>query len=155
MGASPFVAGENVILGSDQTIGSFIIALDRLTGKPALRHDRGDYLVGGRFVIRDEIDTGEAAGMPGIKCDENSPGNYQDHKHLGDAEGDFQVGVYYSDDSGLDGIKLLSAKLLAGGESLRFKQDDQRISIILPDTVTIRGDLVIELTMNRSLENSI
>ncbi len=29
--------------------------------------------------------TGEAAGMPGIKCDENGPGNYQDHKHLGDA----------------------------------------------------------------------
>jgi alpha-L-fucosidase len=52
----------------------------------------------------------------------------------------------------LDGIKVVSARLLAGGETLRFKQDGKRISIILPDTVTIKGDLVVELTMNRSLD---
>ncbi len=52
----------------------------------------------------------------------------------------------------LDGIKVVSARLLAGGESLRFQQDDKRISIILPDTVTIKGDLVVELTMDRSMD---
>jgi alpha-L-fucosidase len=54
----------------------------------------------------------------------------------------------------LEGIKVVSAKLLASGESLRFQQDDKRISIILPDTVTIKGDMVVELTMNRSLDGS-
>jgi alpha-L-fucosidase len=41
----------------------------------------------------------------------------------------------------LGGIKVVSAKLQASGESLRFNQDDRRILIILPDTVTIRDFL--------------
>ena len=40
MGASPVVAGDKVVLVCDQTTGSFIIAIDKLTGKVAWRKDR-------------------------------------------------------------------------------------------------------------------
>ncbi len=40
MGASPIVAGDNVVLVCDQTLGSFIIAVNRSTGKVAWRSER-------------------------------------------------------------------------------------------------------------------
>ena len=40
MGASPIVAGDVVVLVCDQASGSFVIAVDRKTGKPLWRKDR-------------------------------------------------------------------------------------------------------------------
>jgi alpha-L-fucosidase len=48
--------------------------------------------------------------------------------------------------------KIVAAKFLDSGEPVKFNQDENQISITLPDHVTINGDLVVELTMDKKLK---
>ena len=96
MGASPVIVGDNIILSCDQSLGSYVMAVNKHTGRVAWKvdrpeaksghstpivwrgpddkdqvilpgsflltvvrcRDRQEAMVGGRFVIRDEIDAG-------------------------------------------------------------------------------------------------
>ncbi len=46
MGASPVVAGDNVVLQCDQSLGSFIVAVGKDDGRVRWRHDRPEALSG-------------------------------------------------------------------------------------------------------------
>lgn len=52
----------------------------------------------------------------------------------------------------IPGRKVVSAKLLAGGEPVAFKQSAQQLVITIPPQAAIKGDLVIALTMDDSLD---
>ena len=59
MGASPIVAGDNVVLVCDQSTHSYIVALDRASGKIAWRHDRPEAKSGHSTPVLYEGDDGE------------------------------------------------------------------------------------------------
>lgn len=48
--------------------------------------------------------------------------------------------------------KVINAKMLVGGETVLFKQNKKFISLTIPGTNPIIGDLVVELTMSESLD---
>jgi alpha-L-fucosidase len=52
----------------------------------------------------------------------------------------------------IPGRKVVSAKLLAGDEAVPFKQSGARIIMSIPGQGAIRGDLVVALTMDDSLD---
>jgi outer membrane protein assembly factor BamB len=59
MGASPVVAGDDVVLVCDQTTGSFIIAVDKSTGKIHWRKDRPEAKSGHCTPILYQPETGD------------------------------------------------------------------------------------------------
>jgi len=52
----------------------------------------------------------------------------------------------------IPGRQLVSARLLAGGEGVPFQQSASQITLSIPGRGVIRGDLVVALTMNESLD---
>ncbi len=48
--------------------------------------------------------------------------------------------------------KVVGAKMLVGGEKVLFKQNKKFLTLTIPGKETIVGDLVVELTMNESLD---
>ncbi|MCX6226164.1 MAG: PQQ-binding-like beta-propeller repeat protein [Bacteroidia bacterium] len=59
MGASPVVAGDKVVLVCDQTFGSFIIAVDKQSGRVAWKKDRPEAKSGHSTPILYQPETGE------------------------------------------------------------------------------------------------
>src|SRR5262249_9743350 len=45
-GSSPVLAGDRVLINQDNDLGSFLLAVDRRTGKPLWRTDRAEFTVG-------------------------------------------------------------------------------------------------------------
>ncbi len=50
------------------------------------------------------------------------------------------------------GRQVVTAKLLAGGEAVAFKQDGEKLRLTIPGSIAVKGDLVVALTMNESLD---
>lgn len=59
MGASPIIAGDNVVLVCDQSTGSYIIALDRASGELAWKQERPEAKSGHSTPVLHEGDDGE------------------------------------------------------------------------------------------------
>lgn len=52
----------------------------------------------------------------------------------------------------IPGRQVVSAKMLVGGEEVKFRQNSHEIALSIPDKGAIKGDLVVTLTMNDSLD---
>lgn len=52
----------------------------------------------------------------------------------------------------IPGRRVVSAKMLAGGEKVSFKQDATQLVLSIPGTGPVKGDLVVALTMNASMD---
>ena len=52
----------------------------------------------------------------------------------------------------IPGRQVVSASLLAGGAPVPFRQDDQHITLSIPDTAPFKGVLVVALTMSAPLD---
>jgi alpha-L-fucosidase len=52
----------------------------------------------------------------------------------------------------IPGLNILSARLLANGVPVPFTQNSRQISLAIPQNVTINGDLVLELTIDQSID---
>jgi hypothetical protein len=53
---------------------------------------------------------------------------------------------------GIPGRQVVSAKMLVGGEPVSFTQTATQLTLSLPEDAVIKGDLVVELTMDASLD---
>jgi alpha-L-fucosidase len=52
----------------------------------------------------------------------------------------------------IPGRKVISAKMLVSGETVSFKQGATQLALSIPGKAAIKGDLVVALTMNESLD---